>query len=75
MKGVLIGDAELEELKTKLGMNVDKDVPTYGGAEVSDNLKAFLRLPPGMTTFEELDGIKFNADLEAMMVKQRWSRR
>ena len=74
-KGVLIGDAELEELKTKLGMNENQDVPTYGGAEVSDNLKAFLRLPPGMTTFEELDDIKFNADLEAMMVKQRWEER
>ena len=29
-------------IQTTLGMNKNKDVPTYGGAEVSDNLKAFL---------------------------------
>ena len=28
-----------------------------------------------MTTFKELDDIKFNADLEAMIVKQRWEER
>ena len=74
-KGVLIGDAELEELKAKLDIDKVREVPAYGGAVVTENLKAILRLPPGMTTYEELDEIKFNADLEAMMVKQRWEER
>ena len=74
-KGVLIGDAELEELKAKLELAEEKEVPTYGGAEISDNLRTLLRLPPGMTTFEDLDDIKFNADLESMMIKQRWEER
>ena len=75
-KGILIGDEELEELRLKLGRGEEeKDIPVYGGAEVSENMKAVLKLPPGMTTFEELDDIKFTEDLEAMMIKQRWEER
>ena len=74
-EGILIGDAELEELKAKLEMEERKKVPVYGGADISDNLRALLWLPPGMTTYEDLDETKFNADLETMMVKQRWEER
>ena len=74
-RGVLIGDVELEELRLKLGVEKEKEVPVYGGAQISDNLRALLKLPPGMTTYEKMDEIKFSEDLEAMMVKQRWEER
>ena len=56
-------------------MEKEKEVPVYGGAQISDNLRALLKLPPGMTTYEKMDEIKFSEDLEAMMVKQRWEER
>ena len=74
-RGVLIGDVELEELRLKLGVEKEKEVPVYGGAQISDNLRALLKLPPGMTTYEKMDEMKFSEDLEAMMVKQRWEER
>ena len=61
----------MEELKVKLGREKEKEIPVYGGAKLSENMKAVLKLPPGMTTYEDLDDIKFKEDLEAMMIKQR----
>ena len=71
-RGILIGDAELEEMRNKLEMEEQKEVPVYGGVEIFDKMKELLKLPPNMTMFETLEDIKFNEELEAMMIKQRW---
>jgi hypothetical protein len=81
-KGVAIGDLELEEFKVtgqgtaaSLGLelgSVTENPPVYGGVQLTDNQKALLtQCTPGFTTYERLDDIKMQHELEVMNVKIR----
>ena len=81
-KGVAVGDLELDEFRVtgqntaaRLGLvlgSVTENPPVYGGVQITDNQSALLtQCTPGFTTYEKLDDIKMQHELEVMNVKVR----
>ena len=47
----------------------------YGGLNVSENVKEFLKVPPRLRTFGEVNAIDIEVEGEALAAKQRWGSR
>ena len=72
-KEVAISDKALEDYKLNTEQNWnDQKPPVYGGVNITEEQEAFLRLPPGYTTYERILEKDFEAEIELMATKARW---
>ena len=66
--GVLVTDQDLEQ--------VDLPIPepaAYGGTQLSENMKAFMRLPPNFRTYQPIDLKAEETEIEQLCVQQRYN--
>ena len=65
---IIIGEEELREM---FGY-VECEPITYGGLEVSQAVKTFVKVPPKLRTFGGVNILDIDIECEALAAKQRW---
>ena len=74
VKGVIVGDKELEEFEkgTSEKVNSENKAVVYGGVKVNKNEEVLLTLPPDFSTFPKVDIEEFDTEIEKCMIKCQW---
>ena len=68
VNGVIVADQAIPE-------NFTSEPRCYGSVEVSDDEKAVLSLPPKFATFDRIDKLRCEGEVEKGLAKLRWSRK
>ena len=66
--GVIVADQEIPE-------NFTSEPRCYGSVQISSDEKAVLSLPPKFATFDRIDKLRCEGEVEKGLAKLRWSRK
>ena len=72
IRNIKYSDRELENDVENIEIH-DSDVPQYGDVQLSENAKAVLRMNPKFMTYEKIDDLSIEVEIEKGCTKARYS--
>ena len=70
IRNVKYSDADLEDVVVS---DVDENIIAYGNVEVSENVKSVLGLPPKLMTYNSIDLIQVETEIQKGLTKARYN--
>ena len=70
IRNVKYSDQDLEDVVVG---DVDDNIIAYGGVNVSENMKAVLGLPPKLMTYNKIDTVQIETEIQKGLAKARYS--